>query len=43
MVLGEFASRYADVYGKPPFPDWVATVDGAELYIPGWVGLATTL
>ena len=43
MVLGEFASRYADVYGKPPFPDWIATVDGAELYIPGWVGLATTL
>ena len=43
MVLGEFASRYSDVYGKPPFPDWVGIVDGAELYIPGWVGLVLSL
>ena len=43
MVLGEFAARYADVYGQKPFPPWVGLVDGAEWYIPGWVGLVSSL
>ena len=37
MVVGEFAARYADVYGpEDDFPEWVGTAPGAELYIPGW-------
>lgn len=39
MILGEFATRYREVYGNSEFPDWVGTVDGAEIYIPGWVSL----
>ena len=40
VILGEFALRYVDVYGKPPWPGWVTVIPGAECYIPGWVSLA---
>ena len=40
MVVGEFALRYHDVYGGGTLPKWVATVPGAEVYLPGWVSLA---
>lgn len=40
FIIGEFAARYVDVYGKPPYPPNVCIVPGAECYIPGWVGLS---
>ena len=40
MVVGEFALRYHDVYGGGTLPKWVATIPGAEVYLPGWVSLA---
>jgi hypothetical protein len=40
MVVGEFAARYEQVYGKIGNSDEIAIAEGAEVYVPGWVGLA---
>ena len=43
MVVGEFAARYADEYGSGlEGSDEVVIIEGAEIYIPGWVGLILT-
>ena len=39
MVVGEFAARYASVYGHLDASDEVVLTEGAEVYLPGWVGL----
>ena len=39
MVVGEFAARYVDVYGRLEPSDEIILIEGAEVYIPGWVGL----
>ena len=43
MVVGEFAARYAEVYGLLEGRDGVVVIEGAEAYLPGWVGLILTL
>lgn len=43
MVVGEFAARYEDVYGHLDGLDGVVVIEGAEVYLPGWVGLILTL
>ena len=40
MVVGEFAARYVDVYGRNlESSDEVVLTEGAEVYQPGWVSL----
>ena len=39
FVVGEFAARYEDVYGCLDTSDEVVQIEGAEVYLPGWVGL----
>ena len=43
MVVGEFAVRYAEVYGLLDGRDGVVVIKGAEAYLPGWVGLILTM
>ena len=43
MVVGEFAARYENVYGHLDGLDGVVVIEGAEAYLPGWVGLILTL
>ena len=44
MVVGEFAARYVDVYGHIDTSDGgVLVTEGAEAYLPGWVGLVLSL
>lgn len=43
MVVGEFAARYAEVYGLLDGRDRVVVIEGAEAYLPGWVGLILTM
>ena len=44
MVVGEFAARYEDVYGHLDASDrGVLVTEGAEAYLPGWVGLVLSL
>ena len=44
MVVGEFAARYEDVYGHLNASDrGVLVTEGAEAYLPGWVGLVLSL
>ena len=44
MVVGEFAARYVDVYGHIDTADGgVLVTEGAEAYLPGWVGLVLSL
>ena len=44
MVVGEFAARYEDVYGHLNASDvGVLVTEGAEAYLPGWVGLILSL
>ena len=44
MVVGEFAARYEDVYGHLGASDrGVLVTEGAEAYLPGWVGLVLSL
>ena len=38
FVVGEFAARYENVYGNLDASDEVVQIDGAEVYLPGWVG-----
>ena len=38
FVVGEFAARYEKVYGNLDASDEVVQIDGAEVYLPGWVG-----
>lgn len=42
MVVGEFAARYAEVYGKLDTSNGVLLTEGSEVYLPGWVGLILT-
>ena len=42
MVVGEFAARYAEVYGKLDTSNGVVLTEGSEVYLPGWVGLILT-
>lgn len=39
FVVGEFAARYENVYGSLDASDEVVQIEGAEVYLPGWVGL----
>ncbi len=39
FVVGEFAARYENVYGNLDASDDVVQIEGAEVYLPGWVGL----
>lgn len=43
MAVGEFAARYVGVYGSLEGKDGAVVIEGAEAYIPGWVGLVLTL
>ena len=43
MVVGEFAARYANVYGNLDTSDEVVLTEGSEVYLPGWVGLILTM
>lgn len=43
MVVGEFAARYADVYGHLDASDGIVVTEGAEAYLPGWVGLIVSM
>ena len=43
MVVGEFAARYATVYGQLETADEAILTEGAETYLPGWVGLILTM
>ena len=38
FVVGEFAARYENVYGSLDASDEVVQIEGAEVYLPGWVG-----
>ena len=38
FVVGEFAARYEDVYGRLDGSNEVVQLKGAEVYLPGWVG-----
>ena len=38
LFIGEFAAAQSPEYENPP--SWVTVVEGAELYIPNWLGLA---
>ena len=39
FVVGEFAARYKNVYGDLDDSADVVQIEGAEVYLPGWVGL----
>ncbi len=39
FVVGEFAARYENVYGNLEDSGDVVQIEGAEVYLPGWVGL----
>ena len=39
FVVGEFAARYKNVYGNLDNSADVVQIEGAEVYLPGWVGL----
>ena len=43
MVVGEFAARYESVYGHLGEADEVVLTEGAEVYLPGWVGLILSM
>jgi hypothetical protein len=43
MVLGEFAARYADVYGQTSPSEEFVVVKGAEVYVPTWMHYALGL
>ena len=43
MVVGEFAARYGDVYGNLDTSRDVMLTEGAETYLPGWVGLILSM
>lgn len=43
MVVGEFAARYEGAYGHLKGRDGVVVIEGAEDYLPGWVGLILSL
>ncbi len=43
LVVGEFAARYEDVYGHLDGADGVIVTEGAEVYLPGWVGLVLSM
>ena len=43
MVVGEFAARYANVYDHLEGSDEVVLTEGAEVYLPGWVGLVLSM
>ena len=43
MVVGEFAARYAKTYGRLEPSEEVVFVEGAEAYLPGWVGLMLSM
>ena len=43
MVVGEFAARYADVYGHASPSDEFVVVKGAEAYVPTWMHYALGL
>ena len=43
MVVGEFAARYESVYGHLDASDEVVLTEGAEVYLPGWVGLILSM
>ena len=43
LVVGEFAARYANVYGNLDVSDGVVVTEGAEAYLPGWVGLILSM
>lgn len=43
MVVGEFAARYESVYGHLDGQDGVVLTEGAEAYLPGWVGLILSM
>ena len=43
LVVGEFAARYVNVYGHLDGADGVVVTEGAEAYLPGWVGLILSM
>ena len=43
MVVGEFAARYTDVYGNLDTSRGAVLTEGAESYLPGWVGLILSM
>lgn len=38
MVIGEFAARYVNVYGRVTASDNLVVAKGAEVYLPNWIG-----